>query len=128
MTLSGSVTVRAMFTRASTALISKMVWESVSEALTIAATRIEALQHSNVSQVPIDTGLLRSSFKIGISPGQIIMHWSALDKGFDYALVADVGRPGTTYYGRHYSDDMREQARQIVYEELMNAMRRKAQI
>ena len=128
MTDSGSVFVRATMTKESLEKIKRMVWESVNEALTIAARRIEALQKSGVSQVPIDTGRLRESFKVAKSPGQIIMQWSAIDprSGFDYALVADIGIPGTKYYGRHYSDVMKAQAKEIVFEELVSAMRRHA--
>lgn len=99
-----------------------MIWTSVNEALTIAATRIDALAKSPVSQVPIDTGKLQQSFKVAISPGQIIMHWSAIDKGFDYALVQDIGRANMV--GKFYSDVMKDQAKVIVHEELLAALRR----
>ena len=124
MTKSGSVLARATMTRDSLELIKQMVWKSVNEALTVAAARIEALQQSGVSQVPIDTGRLRSSFKVAVSPGQIIMHWSAIDprSGFDYALVQDIGRGNMI--GKYYSSVMKDQSKEIVFEELMNAMRR----
>ena len=126
MTDSGSVFVRATMTKESLEKIKRMVWESVNEALTIAARRIEALQKSGASQVPIDTGRLRESFKVAISPGQLMMQWSAIDprSGFDYALVQDVGRHNMV--GKFYSDVMKQQAKEIVFEELVSAMRRHA--
>ena len=122
MTGSGSVLARGTLKRESLALIKTMIWTSVNEALTIAATRIDALAKSPVSQVPIDTGKLQQSFKVAISPGQIIMHWSAIDKGFDYALVQDIGRANMV--GKFYSDVMKDQAKVIVHEELLAALRR----
>ena len=124
MTSSGSVLARATLKKASLELIKQMLWASVNEALMNAAARIEALQASGVSQVPIDTGRLRSSFKIAMSPGQIIMHWSAIDprSGFDYALVQDVGRHNMV--GKFYSQVMKDQSKQIVHEELVAALKR----
>ena len=124
MTASGSVLARATLKKASLELIKQMLWASVNEALMNAAARIEALQASGVSQVPIDTGRLRSSFKIAMSPGQIIMHWSAIDprSGFDYALVQDIGRHNMV--GKFYSQVMKDQSKQIVHEELLNALKR----
>ena len=123
-TPSGSVLARATLKRESLELIKHMIWASVNEALNRAAARIEALQHSGVSQVPFKTGRLRGSFKIAMSPGQIIMHWSAIDplSGFDYALVQDVGRANMV--GKYYSDTMKDQSKQIVHEELKAALRR----
>ena len=124
MTDSGSVLARATLKKASLELIKQMLWASVNEALMNAAARIEALQASGVSQVPIDTGRLRSSFKIAMSPGQIIMHWSAIDprSGFDYALVQDIGRHNMV--GKFYSQVMKDQSKQIVHEELVAALKR----
>ena len=124
MTSSGSVLARATLKKESLELIKQMIWASVNEALMNAAARIEALQASGVSQVPIDTGRLRSSFKIAMSPGQIIMHWSAIDprSGFDYALVQDIGRHNMV--GKFYSQVMKDQSKQIVHEELLNALKR----
>ena len=124
MTSSGSVLARATLKKESLELIKQMVWASVNEALISAAARIEALQASGVSQVPIDTGRLRSSFKIAMSPGQIIMHWSAIDprSGFDYALVQDIGRHNMV--GKFYSQVMKDQSKQIVHEELVAALKR----
>lgn len=124
MTSSGSVLARATLKKESLELIKQMVWASVNEALMNAAARIEALQASGVSQVPIDTGRLRSSFKIAMSPGQIIMHWSAIDprSGFDYALVQDIGRHNMV--GKFYSQVMKDQSKQIVHEELVAALKR----
>ena len=124
MTASGSVIARATLKKASLELIKQMLWASVNEALMNAAARIEALQASGVSQVPIDTGRLRSSFKIAMSPGQIIMHWSAIDprSGFDYALVQDIGRHNMV--GKFYSQVMKDQSKQIVHEELVAALKR----
>ena len=123
-TPSGSVLARATLKRESLELIKQMIWASVNEALNRAVARIEALQASGVSQVPIDTGRLRRSFKIAMSPGQIIMHWSAIDprSGFDYASVQDVGRANMV--GKYYSDVMKDQSKQIVHEELLAALRR----
>ena len=124
MTASGSVLARATLKKESLELIKQMIWASVNEALISAAARIEALQASGVSQVPIDTGRLRSSFKIAMSPGQIIMHWSAIDprSGFDYALVQDIGRHNMV--GKFYSQVMKDQSKQIVHEELVAALKR----
>ena len=124
MTASGSVLARATLKKESLELIKQMIWASVNEALNNAVARIEALQASNASQVPIDTGRLRSSFKVAMSPGQIIMHWSAIDprSGFDYALVQDVGR--SNMVGKFYSSVMKDQSKQIVQEELLAALRR----
>jgi len=128
MTDSGPVFVRAGLGKESMALIRQMIWASVSEALTIAAQRIEELERSDASQVPIKTGALRRSFKIGISPGQLFLHWSALSpKGFDYARIQDIG--GLTGTGgwirpKYYSQVMKDQAKQIVYEELRAALER----
>ena len=123
-TPSGSVLARATLKRESLELIKQMIWASVNEALNRAVARIEALQASGVSQVPIDTGRLRRSFKIAMSPGQIIMHWSAIDprSGFDYASVQDVGRANMV--GKYYSDVMKDQSKQIVHEELLAALGR----
>ena len=123
-TPSGSVLARATLKRESLELIKQMIWASVNEALNRAVARIEALQASGVSQVPIDTGRLRRSFKIAMSPGQIIMHWSAIDprSGFDYASVQDVGRANMV--GKYYSSVMKDQSKQIVHEELLAALRR----
>jgi len=59
-----------------------------------------------------------------MSPGQIILHWSAIDprSGFDYALVQDVGR--SNMVGKFYSSVMKDQSKQIVQEELLAALRR----
>ena len=124
MTDSGSVLARATMNRASLDLIRRMLWTSVNEALTTAAQRIRELEMSDVSQVPIDTGRLRRSFKVAISPGQVLMYWSAIDprNGFDYALVQDIGRDNMV--GKFYSDVMKDQARAIVYEELKAALAR----
>ena len=123
-TPSGSVLARATLKRESLELIKQMIWASVNEALNRARTRIEALQHSDVSQVPYKTGRLRGSFKIAMSPGQIIMHWSAVDplSGYDYASVQDVGRANMV--GKYYSQVMKDQSKQIVHEELLAALRR----
>ena len=126
MTDSSPVFVRSTLKREDLALIQTMLWEAVNEALTIAASRIEALQASGVSQVPIDTGRLRESFKVAISPGQLLMHWSAIDpmSGYDYALVQDIGRANMV--GKYYSDVMRTQAHEIIHEELRFAIQRHA--
>jgi hypothetical protein len=127
MTASGSVLARATLRKESLEAIQQMIWLSVNEAFITAAARIEALQKSAGSQVPIRTGALRESFKVAISPGQIIMHWSAIDKGFDYALIQDIGGltgTGGTIRPNYYSDVMKEQAKQIVHEELMKALRK----
>lgn len=124
MTSSGAVLARATLKRESLELIKQMIWTSVNDALHRAMIRIETLQASGASQVPIDTGRLRQSFKIAMSPGQIIMHWSAIDPrtGFDYALVQDIGRANMV--GKYYSDVMKDQSKQIVHEELLAALRR----
>ena len=121
-TPSGSVLARATLKRDSLELIKQMIWASVNEALNRAAARITALAKGPVSQVPVLTGRLRDSFKIAMSPGQIIMHWSAIDKGFDYALVQDVGRANMVV--KYYSDTIKDQSKVIVHEELLAALRR----
>ena len=95
---------------------------AISYALAMAVSRIQELQWSDASQVPIDTGLLRSSFQISLTEKSILMRWSALSpQGFDYAKVQDVGRANMV--GKFYSQVMKEQARQIVLEELVRALR-----
>ena len=124
MTASGAVLARATLKRESLEIIKQMIWTSVNEAFHNAEIRINALQAGSASQVPIDTGRLRQSFKIAMSPGQIIMHWSAIDprSGFDYALVQDIGRANMV--GKYYSDVMKDQAKVIVHEELVSALQR----
>lgn len=103
-------------------IIRQLTREAVALALGRAKGRIEQLQASDASQVPIDTGLLRSSFMISFTPAHIAMKWSALSPtGFDYARVQDEGRPGMWGWG--YSDVMKMQARDIVLEELVLALR-----
>jgi len=98
-----------------------LVWDAVSVALGRAKAEIEALQASDASQVPIDTGQLRSSFKVALSPGQLFMQWSALSpQGFDYAKVQDVGRANMV--GKFYSETMKEQAKEIVLKNLRDAL------
>lgn len=125
MTESGDVLVRSTLRRESLAIIKQLVWEAVNEALTVAAGKITDLQNSAVSQVPIDTGRLRRSFKVAISPGQLLLHWSAIDprNNFDYALVQDIGRANMV--GKYYSSTMSQQAHDIIHDELVNALRMK---
>jgi len=123
MTTSGSVFVRATFSKDSLETIKRLTVEATSEALDKARRRILALQTSSASQTPIDTGLLQSSFTVTLSFGQMFMEWSAMDKGFDYAKVQDVGRPNMV--GRYYSDVLKMQAKEIVFEELVRALQMK---
>jgi len=108
-------------------VIAQLTEEAVQIALGRAVSRIKALELSDASQVPKKTGLLRSSFDIGFTPRYIAMKWSALSPtGFDYAKIQDVGgMTGTGGYiaPKYYSDVMREQAREIVLEELVSALR-----
>ena len=76
--------------------------------------------------VPFLTGLLQSSFVVFVSPGQIVMQWSALDGTFDYAKIQDEGGltgTGGVIRGKHFSTFMRRKARELLIKYLIQELR-----
>ncbi len=119
---SASVNIQVRFSREAMALLPVLTEQAILRAIDRTVARLTTFATSSVSPVPIDTGQLQQSVAIAGSPRTIIMHWSALDKGYDYAHVADVGRPTDAYIGRHYSDQMRAVAKEWLVEELQREL------
>lgn len=119
---SASVNIQVQFTPEALAVVPVLTEQAILRAIDRTVARLTVFATSSVSPVPIDTGQLQQSVAIAGSPRTIIMHWSALDKGYDYALVADVGRPNDAYIGRHYSDQMRAVAKEWLLEELVREL------
>ncbi len=116
---SSPVNLQVRFTREAMALLASLTEQAIVNAVERTKMRLKAFALSFVSPVPVDTGQLKQSFDIGSTPRSIVMRWSATSPtGYDYALVADIGRPEDAYIGRHYSDQMRDVSREFLVEEL----------
>ncbi len=115
---SSPVNLQVRFTREAMALLASLTEQAIVNAVERTKVRLKAHALGTVSPVPVDSGDLKASFDIGSTPRSIVMRWSSLDKGYDYALVADIGRPNDAYVGRHYSDQMRDVSREFLVEEL----------
>ncbi len=116
---SASVNIQVRFTPEALGLLAGLTEQAIFRAIDRTVARLTAFAKGSVSPVPIDTGQLQQSVAIAGSPRTIIMHWSARSpQGYDYALVADIGRPEDNYIGRHYSDQMRAVAKEWLVEEL----------
>lgn len=70
----------------------RLTEEAIQRAISITVSRLREMARR---YTPEDTGRLLDSFEISTTPKSIVMRWSALSpQGYDYAGVADVGRPG----------------------------------
>ena len=116
-TPSASVNIQVRFTPEALALLPRLTEQAILRAIDRTVARLTAFAQSTVSPVPIDTGKLQQSIAVAGSPRTIIMHWSATDKGYDYAHVQDVGRGDMV--GKFYSDQMRDIAKEFLIEELV---------
>jgi hypothetical protein len=144
--LSEGVVIHVRLTREQLAQFAFLTQEAIDRATAITVSRLRELAKQ---YTPEDTGRLLSSFDIGIVPSGLVMKWGATSpQGFNYAKVADVGRPGGVLIqaktprgliwrdkvtgewrrkmqvvqgamdGSYYSEAMRFEARAILLEEL----------
>ena len=127
----------------------KMLQGLVEDSIQNAVQRtIARLRELATKYTPERSGRLLESFDIASTPRSIVMKWSATDpkSGFNYATVADVGRPGGALIeaktprglrfkiegrwirkqrvvqgamqGTYFSEAMKFEAREIMIEEL----------
>jgi len=102
------------------------IQQAIQQAIQATIARLRVFVMGNASQVPIKTGKLRQSVTIDQTTTGLSIKWSAESpKGYDYALIQDIGGPtGTGGYiaGKYYSDVTREYAKQWFHEELIRAL------
>ena len=68
-------------------------------------------------------GTLRDSFKIGRTPRSIVMNWSAMHKGVDYAPIVARGRSDRNPFpARNFDLATKQRAKEILIEELARAL------
>ena len=97
-----------------------LIPEAVTRAIYTTQRELEPF-YKNPSIVPFKTGLLQGSVVSFVSPGQITIQWSAIDKGFDYAKIQDEGGPtrGSGYItGKGFSGFMLQKAKEILIKNL----------
>ena len=119
---SASVNIQVRFTPEALAVVAQLTENAILRAIDRAVARLTEFATSGVSPVPVDSGDLKASVAIAGSLRTIIMHWSSFDKGYDYAHVADVGRPNDMYIATDYSGQMREVGKQFLMEELVREL------
>ena len=119
---SASVNIQVRFTPEALAVVAQLTEDAILRAIDRAVDRLKTFGRSGVSPVPVDSGELKDSLVVAGSLRTIIMHWSSFDKGYDYAHVADVGRPNDMYIATDYSGQMREVGKQFLMEELVREL------
>ena len=100
--------------------MTKAIETAIQQAIHATIGRIEAYAKSGASNVPVDTGLLRDSFTATATAQGITLRWSAVDKGYDYAKVQDIG--DMKIRGKFYSTVTKDYARLFFHEELIRAL------
>ena len=113
---SASVNIQVRFSPEAIALLPTLTEQAILRAIDRTVARLTAAAKSDTTQLPVLTGRLRDSVAVAGSPRTIIMHWSAIDDGYDYAKVQDVGR--TNMVGNFYSDHYRALAKRWLVEAL----------
>ena len=117
--MSEAVVVTARIGKGNMEIIKELTTDAVRLALEQTKADAIAYEQGGASPVPIDTGLLRSSFMISIVSQTIAMKWSAIrpaDKNqFDYAGVQDAKH--------NYSGKMKEWVKRKLHENLISMLK-----
>jgi len=90
--MSAPVTIQVRFGKDALQQLWRLTEEAIQRAVSITVSRLREMA---ARYTPEDTGRLLDSFQVSTTPRSIVMSWSALSpEGYNYAGVADVGRPG----------------------------------